>query len=278
MKTIKITLITSMLLLVLFLPAIQIGMPTVEACKPNPPADLTEPVTIEEEQEIMNTIESSQLVNDAIRWLKERGITVDLSKHLIIKFSENITSIIPELNRYVVLLFEVNSTRKHKGGIYITLDLDKSIQNVYALYIKPIGHSNTFVEAIDVKNRKTIYILSTEKDARTYNDGNIIVTSSSDSCTAAGYVGSCEGTYPYNCESTVGCGPSRPGYYTQCGPACVDWNCIAQHCFVCIIPCLWQRNAAACSGCVIVWCGLGSLIFCCREGACCCVEKPIPGL
>ena len=271
MKTLKIIIILMIMLVLLFLPAMQVKMPVAEACKPSPSTDLTEPITAEEEQEIMNIIESSQLVSEAMQWLKEKEVTIDLSKHLIIKFSENITSIMPELNRYIIIILGTSSNTKHIGEIHITLDKNKNVCEIYAIRIK-FSKTAFLAEIFNVKHQKTTYILDTGKLTYIYDGNSIRVQSDPTTCEDAGYYSSCSG----DPTAIGGCTGSCPSGYS-CEWTCLHYDqwCIVIMCGLCVVECIFG-GPVVCALCLALQCGALPVYQCCDVKACCCVEPGEP--
>jgi len=284
-KTIKIMLIASMLLLVLFLPAVKIGMPTAEACTPSPPIDLTEPITAEEEQEIMNIIKSSKLVDEAIQWLKEKEITIDLSRYLIIKFSENATLRMPELNRYIIIILGTSSNAKHIGGIHVSLNDEKNIQEVYAFLVKKTKSGvGSIMEMFNVIERRITCLLQTETEKQKtyiYDGSTMQITSASETCEDAGFI-TCDEEGP-PCPMYGSCPPPGVGYTVTCDEMClggVDYWCVAINCAGCILPCglcAWSGGTAcfSCAACLILCFGEG-IYKCCGVFRCCCHYYRVP--
>jgi len=163
-KTIKITLITTILLLVLFLPAVQIEVPTAEACRPIEPVEVQE-ITGLEKQQIVDVLLNSPKFLTGVEWLDAKNIEVDASFDAIKVFrvDKNYIAMISQKS----LLFE--SIEKIKiGTVFVALNERKEISLALSMFLKTTSNAKSLIIEsllIDSKESYALYMLTTRERA-----------------------------------------------------------------------------------------------------------------
>jgi len=236
-KTLKTTIISMMMLTLLFLPAMQVKMPVVEACVPSEPVEVQE-ITGSEKQQIVNMVLDSSKFSIAVEWLKTKNIEIDTSFEAIkilkvnsSKYSGYI-AIIPQKTDETLK----NIEEMRIGGIFAALDKSGEISSIMASYIKPTVNSRSLiVETLTINSEENYltYILMTR--GRTYKIEKPYETTSTKISEPQNLeievMGTCE---DHGLESCSGPGGGCPyGYY--CHEICleVNWWCIFWNCGAC---------------------------------------------
>jgi len=169
-KKVKIMLIASMLLLVLFLPAIKMKVPAAEACVPTEPVEVQE-IAGAEKQQIINILLSSPKILTAIKWLSSKNITIDTEFDSIKAFNVNYNN----TNYYTAIIPQIAVNKQEFGAVAVILETDMSILYVVAIFMKSTAVTKSrFIETFIIDNTKggqeyvtSVYALYT-KQCRVY--------------------------------------------------------------------------------------------------------------
>jgi len=158
-KTLKITIISVMMLMLLFLPAMQVKMPVAEACVPSEPVEVQE-ITGLEKQQIINIILDSFKFSIAVEWLKTKNIETDTRFEAIqvlkinsSRFSGYIAKIPQKIDTIPRDISEIRV-----GGIFVVLDESEEILSIEASYLKPTVNSRSLIIETLTFNSEESYI------------------------------------------------------------------------------------------------------------------------
>jgi len=159
-KTLKISVISVMMLMLLFLPAMQAEIPVAEACVPSGPVEVEE-VTGVEKQQIVDVLLSSPKILISLEWLRTKNIEVNTNFDTIQVFKVNSSKYL----RYVVVVMQKTDAvfkdiKEFKtGGIFIVLDESMKISSIIAMYVRQTMYAKSIlVEALTLNDDNNYYI------------------------------------------------------------------------------------------------------------------------
>ena len=234
MKTLKITIISVMMLTLLFLPAMQVKIPVAEACVPRETVEVQE-TTGSEKQQITNIVLDSPKFSTAVEWLRTKNIETDTSLEAIqvlkinsSRFSGYVT-IIPQ--KIDTIPKDVEEVRV--GGIFVVIGESGDILSVAASFLKPaINSRSLIVETLTINSEEShlTYRLMTRgriyKIEKPYETTNTKISKPQNNLEIE-VMGTCEDYGLTPCQTSADC----PMDYV-CGYAhifdqwCIIWNCL----------------------------------------------------
>ena len=253
MKTLKISVISIMMLTLLLLPAMQVKIPVAKACVPREPVEVQE-ITGLEKQQITNIVVGSSNFPIAIQWLKSKNIEIDTNLDAIQVFEVSSS----KYSGYVVIILPKIDTiskdiKKEFGATFAILDDSKEILHMSALYSRStVKTKSLIIESLTISNDKNYITYMLIARAQIYKIEKPYETGSSKIATPQNNPEirvriTCEDVCWWAC--IIGC---HVGIEVICHAACHHWLCIPACFALALIIChfILEEGYGVCSnGC-----------------------------